>query len=100
MNKLRYTLDNLNQQLLERDIFVIDEVQYAIIETKGFVCTKERSIQKYNQTKSIYIYYFAISQTSYRANYGYAIYGQNLQQNNISRDWIEKQLYKQGAKHS
>lgn len=35
MNKMRYTLDYLNQQLREKDIFNIDEVMFAIIETNG-----------------------------------------------------------------
>ena len=35
MNKMRYTLDYLNQQLREKDIFNIEEVLFAIIETNG-----------------------------------------------------------------
>ena len=35
MNKMRYTLDYLNQQLREKDVFNIEEVLFAIIETNG-----------------------------------------------------------------
>ncbi len=35
MKKMRYTLDYLNQQLREKDVFDIKEVMYALIETNG-----------------------------------------------------------------
>ncbi|HEY2492246.1 MAG TPA: YetF domain-containing protein, partial [Paenibacillus sp.] len=33
MRKIHYTLDSLNQSLREKDIFNLDEVDYAILET-------------------------------------------------------------------
>ncbi|MED3963001.1 DUF421 domain-containing protein [Niallia taxi] len=35
MKKMRYTIDYLNQQLREKDVFNIQEVLYALVETKG-----------------------------------------------------------------
>lgn len=35
MKGMRYTLDYLNQQLREKDIFDISEVEFAMIETDG-----------------------------------------------------------------
>ena len=43
---MRYTLDYLNQQLRERDVFNIEEVLFAIVETNGIFdnSTKKASI--------------------------------------------------------
>src|SRR4051794_18893667 len=35
MRKMRYTLDYLNQQLREKDVFNVNEVLFAIIEING-----------------------------------------------------------------
>lgn len=35
MRKMRYTIDYLSQQLREKEVFKIEEVLYAIIETNG-----------------------------------------------------------------
>ena len=35
MYRMRYTLDYLNQQLREKDVFNIEEVLFAIVETNG-----------------------------------------------------------------
>lgn len=38
---MRYTLDYLNQQLREKDIFDISEVEFAMIETDGHMSVKK-----------------------------------------------------------
>jgi uncharacterized membrane protein YcaP (DUF421 family) len=35
MKKVRYTMDSLNQSLREKDIFNIEEVEYALLEDNG-----------------------------------------------------------------
>lgn len=35
MRKMKITLDTLNQELREKDIFRIEEVQYAVLELNG-----------------------------------------------------------------
>ena len=40
MKGMRYTLDYLNQQLREKDIFDISEVEFAMIETDGHMSVK------------------------------------------------------------
>ncbi|MCO6698916.1 DUF421 domain-containing protein, partial [Streptomyces sp. Vc17.3-30] len=41
MKGMRYTLDYLNQQLREKDIFDISEVEFAMIETDGHMSVKK-----------------------------------------------------------
>jgi uncharacterized membrane protein YcaP (DUF421 family) len=43
MKKIRYTLDDLNQQLREQGIFDIFEVQYALLEVSGKLSTLKKS---------------------------------------------------------
>ena len=40
---MRYTLDNLNQQLREKDVFNIEEVIFAIVETNGVLTVLKKA---------------------------------------------------------
>jgi uncharacterized membrane protein YcaP (DUF421 family) len=51
MKKMRYTLDYLNQQLRQKDIFSIEEVQYALVENNGLLSVKKKE-QHLNITRS------------------------------------------------
>jgi uncharacterized membrane protein YcaP (DUF421 family) len=43
MKKMRHTLDYLNQQLRQKDIFSLDEVQYALVENNGCSMLRKRN---------------------------------------------------------
>jgi uncharacterized membrane protein YcaP (DUF421 family) len=51
MKKMRHTLDYLNQQLRQKDIFSLDEVQYALVENNGLLYVKKKE-QHLNITRS------------------------------------------------
>ncbi|MGG1595590.1 DUF421 domain-containing protein [Terribacillus saccharophilus] len=92
MNKLRYTLDNLNQQLREHDIFEIDEVKFAIIETNGNLTALKKEQYQNLTKKDLSIPTSQSGHLPIELIMDSQFLDQNLQQNNISRDWVTKQL--------
>lgn len=92
MRKLKITLDTLNQELRERNIFNIEEVQYAVLEQNGKISVlrkpeflpvihKDLNIQSQSpQTFPIELIMDGEIITT------------NLQQNNLKKDWLMSQL--------
>jgi uncharacterized membrane protein YcaP (DUF421 family) len=93
MKKMRYTLDYLNQQLRQKDIFSIDEVQYALVENNGLLSVKKKE-QHLNVTrKDLNIYKSEIKLPVELIMDG-KILEENLQENNISLEWLQAELLK------
>ncbi|OOE10886.1 hypothetical protein UN64_14925 [Fictibacillus arsenicus] len=91
MKKMRYTLDYLNQQLRQKDIFSIDEVQYALVENNGLLSVKKME-QHLNVTrKDLHIYKSEIKLPVELIMDG-EILKNNLTENNISLDWVHEEL--------
>lgn len=93
MKKMRYTLDYLNQQLRQKDIFSIDEVQYALVENNGLLSVKKKE-QHLNVTrKDLNIYKPEIKLPVELIMDG-KILEENLQENNITLEWLQAELLK------
>lgn len=91
MKKMRYTLDYLNQQLRQKDIFSIDEVQYALVENNGLLSVKKKE-QHLNVTrKDLNIYKSEIKLPVELIMDG-EIIKDNLTENNLSLDWLHEEL--------
>jgi uncharacterized membrane protein YcaP (DUF421 family) len=91
MKKMRYTLDYLNQQLRQKDIFSIDEVQYALVENNGLLSVKKKE-QHLNVTrKDLNIYKSEIKLPVELIMDG-EILKDNLTENNISLVWLHEEL--------
>ncbi|WP_347400196.1 DUF421 domain-containing protein [Fictibacillus sp. BK138] len=91
MKKMRYTLDYLNQQLRQKDIFSIDEVHYALVENNGLLSVKKKE-QHLNVTrKDLKIYKSEIKLPVELIMDG-EILQDNLTENNISIDWLQEEL--------
>jgi uncharacterized membrane protein YcaP (DUF421 family) len=92
MRKIRYTLDYLNQQLREKDIFNIDEVFQAMIETNGTLTvlkkpeyrsvTRQDMMIPVEQEKSLPIELIMDG----------VLIEKNLKQNNLTFEWIQREL--------
>lgn len=94
MNKMRYTLDYLNQQLREKDIFNIEEVLFAIVETNG-ILTVLKKPQFRNVTKQDLMFEVVPEQKlPIELIMDGEIIKENLEQNNITVPWIESELKK------
>ena len=94
MNKMRYTLDYLNQQLREKDIFNIEEVLFAIVETNGMLTVLKKP-QFRNVTKQDLIFEVVPEQKlPIELIMDGEIIKENLEQNNITISWLESELKK------
>lgn len=94
MKKMRYTLDYLNQQLRERDVFNIEEVLFAIVETNGTL-TVLRKPQFRNVTRQdLMIATIPEQKLPIELIMDGEIIKENLEQNNLSFSWLESELKK------
>lgn len=94
MNKMRYTLDYLNQQLREKDIFNIDEVLFAIIETNGTL-TVLRKPQYRNVTRQdLLIPVTPENKLPIELIMDGEVIKENLEQNHLTESWLQMELNK------
>jgi uncharacterized membrane protein YcaP (DUF421 family) len=93
MKKMRYTLDYLNQQLRQKDIFSIDEVHYALVENNGLLSVKKKEKHLNVTRKDLNIYKSEIKLPVELIMDG-KILEENLQENNITLDWLQAELLK------
>ncbi|MFE4072705.1 DUF421 domain-containing protein [Peribacillus sp. YIM B13477] len=94
MNKMRYTLDYLNQQLRERDIFNIEEVLFATVETNGTLTVLKKP-QFRNVTKQdLMIAVMPEQKLPIELIMDGEIIKENLEKNNITFSWLESELIK------
>jgi len=97
MSKERYNMDNLTMQLREKNVFNISDVEFAILEPNGKLSVLLKSDKQPVTTGDIGV------TTQYEGVASELIVDgkliqQNLQQNNLSKEWLITQLQKQGIK--
>jgi uncharacterized membrane protein YcaP (DUF421 family) len=99
MKKVRYTLDSLNQSLREKEIFNIEEVEYALLEDNGKLSVLKKDEYCYVTKKDLNI----ISKTAVfpveLIMDGEIIEG-NLKRNGLEKEWLIKELKNRGKKIS
>lgn len=96
MRRLKYTLDTLNYGLREKDIFNIEEVEYAILEINGTLSVLKKAAYR-NVTKQD-LYIAAPSHEMYPIELimdGKILEG-NLVQRKLSKDWLVNELTTRG----
>ncbi|MDM5316198.1 DUF421 domain-containing protein [Fictibacillus sp. b24] len=93
MKKMRYTLDYLNQQLRQKDIFSVDEVDYALVENNGLLSVKKKE-QHLNVTRKDLNMYKPEVKLPIELIMDGEILLNNLKENNISKDWLQTELTK------
>lgn len=93
MKKMRYTLDYLNQQLRQKDIFSLDEVQYALVENNGLRSVKKKEQHLTVTRKDLNIYKSEVKLPVELIMDG-EILEKNLQENNIPLEWLQAELAK------
>ncbi|MFG6495051.1 DUF421 domain-containing protein [Fictibacillus sp. UD] len=93
MKKMRYTLDYLNQQLRQKDIFSVDEVDYALVENNGLLSVKKKE-QHLNVTRKDLNMYKPEVKLPIELIMDGEILLNNLKENNISKGWLHTELTK------
>lgn len=100
MKKIKYSLDSLIQSLREKDIFDIDEVEYAILETNGKISVKKKPEYKTVTMKDLKLPYSLKSSFPVELIMDREIQEDNLAVHGITKEWLTSQLSKKGKKVS
>lgn len=94
MKKMRYTLDYLNQQLREKDVFNIEEVLFAIVETNGTLTVLKKPQFRSVTRQDLMIAVTPEQKLPIELIMDGEIIKENLEQNNLSFSWLESELKK------
>lgn len=96
MRKMRYSVDNLLMQLREKDIFNIAQVEFAVAEPNGKLSVLPKSQHRPATPHDLQLPTKYQGMTSEIIMDG-KIIRQNLQQNNLSEEWLMQELTKQNV---
>jgi uncharacterized membrane protein YcaP (DUF421 family) len=97
MKKMRYSIFDLLEQLRDKDVFNIDEVEYAIIEINGNLSVLKKS--KYqNLTPNDMNISVSNAKLNTELIYSGILIKYNLEKINRSQKWLENKLRKKGVK--
>jgi len=94
MNKMRYTLDYLNQQLREKDVFNIEEVLFAIVETNGTLTVLKKPQFRNVTRQDLMIPITPEFNLPIELIMDGEIIKENLEQNNLTKSWLHSELKK------
>lgn len=98
MRKMRYTLDYLNQQLREKDVFHIDQVQYAILETNGTLTVLKKPQYRTITRQDLMLITNPETRLPIELIMDGEIIIKNLTDNKITINWLQIELSKRNLK--
>ena len=98
MKKIRYNLDDLLMQLREKSVFDINEVEFAVLEPHGklSVLKKSQNLPLTPKDLGLNSDYKGLSSEIIRDG---KIVEQNLNQNNLTKEWLIKELKSKNIKN-
>lgn len=96
MKKLKITIDTLNQELREKDIFNIQEVQYAVLELNGNVSVLRTPDSMAVTKKDLQINAQSKQSFPIELIMDGKIIDNNLDQNDLTQDWLHSQVKNKG----
>jgi uncharacterized membrane protein YcaP (DUF421 family) len=95
LNHIHYSVDNILQMLREKDVFDINDVETAIIESSGALSVCKR-MRKQSVTAGDLGIIRPSSGISLPVIMEGTIYQHVLHQNNVSENWLKQQLQEKG----
>ncbi|MEH7453297.1 DUF421 domain-containing protein [Gottfriedia acidiceleris] len=98
IKKLKVTTDSLNQALRRRDIFDIDEVEYAIFEPDGHLSILKKPLYRFVTREDLGISSPSKSNFPIEIIMDGQIIDKNITQNHLTKDWIVTEIAKRGLK--
>lgn len=95
MRKMKLTLDTLNQELREKNIFDINEVEYAVLELNGKVSALKKQDNQPVVKKDLHL---AAPRQSFPIELVMdgKLIEQNFRQTQVSKEWLMSQLKAKG----
>lgn len=97
IEKLRISMDSFNQALRRRDIFDIDEVEYAIFEPDGHLSVLKKPSHRFVTREDLGIISPSQSFFPIEIIMNGHIIQKNLTQNHLTIDWITNELEIRGV---
>ncbi|WP_062110171.1 DUF421 domain-containing protein [Bacillus niameyensis] len=94
MKKMRYTIDYLSQQLREKDVFRIEEVLFAIVETNGTLTVLKKPQFRNVTRQDLALTVNPEQRLPIELIMDGEIIQENLKQNNLSQEWLHTELQK------
>lgn len=92
MRKMRYTLDYLNQQLREKDVFHINEVQFGILETNGTLTVLKKPQYRTITRQDLMVITTPEARLPIEIIMDGEIITKNLEDNKLTNSWLEMEL--------
>ncbi|MDR7071504.1 DUF421 domain-containing protein [Fictibacillus barbaricus] len=96
MKKLKFTLDSMNQALRAKDIFDIDEVEYAVVEAGGQLSVLKKLPFRNTTKKDLGIFTPAKSAFPIELIMDGQLIEKNFTQNKLTKDWFHTELDQRG----
>jgi uncharacterized membrane protein YcaP (DUF421 family) len=94
MRKMRYTLDYLNQELREKNVFDINEVLFAILETSGTLTVLKKPQYRPVTRQDLWIATKPEQRLSIELIMDGNIIDKNLRENQITHSWLKNEVNK------
>ncbi|TYS64545.1 DUF421 domain-containing protein [Sutcliffiella horikoshii] len=98
MRKMRYTLDYLNQQLREKDVFEIGEVLYAMVEPNGTLTVLKKPLYRDVTPKDLQLQPTSESGLPIELIMDGKIINKNLEEHALSIEWLKGEVRKRSIK--
>nr|WP_256759464.1 DUF421 domain-containing protein [Cohnella sp. WQ 127256] len=92
MRKIRYTMDSLIQSLREKDVFNLQEVEYAVLEDHGKLSVKKKSEYEWVTRKDLKLHVDALKSFPVELIMDGKVIEENLVSNGLTHQWLEKEL--------
>ncbi|WP_431089008.1 DUF421 domain-containing protein [Paenibacillus sp. 8b26] len=96
MRKLKITLDTLNQELRGKNIFNIQDVQYAVLELNGSISVLPKPDRMPVTRKDLHLDVRSKQTFPIELVMDGNIVEANLKQNDITTEWLHSQIKKKG----
>jgi uncharacterized membrane protein YcaP (DUF421 family) len=100
MRKIRYNLDSLNQSLREKNIFDVEEVEYAVLEDNGKVSVKKKDEYEFVTKKDLKLHLDSASTFPVELIMDGQVIPDNLARSGLSMEKLQKELSKRNKKVS
>jgi uncharacterized membrane protein YcaP (DUF421 family) len=97
MKKIKLTLDSMNQALRAKDIFDIDEVEYALIEASGQLSVLKKAPFQNITKKDLGIFTPARPMFPVELIMDGQLFEKNFEENNITKSWFFTELEQRGV---
>lgn len=95
MKENKLDINQLQHLLRAKDVFSLREVEFAVLETDGTISVLRKSAYQTPTVKDMHLQEQDISLSSTLINDGEIIYD-NLREKNLTEEWLEERLRKQG----